>query len=419
MAEKGFGTYGAPAPGEQTGSDKLLVQDAENPNDGYNLTLDQLRTYFHVGIPAGTGLTADQRAFLSRYDEDILIPVVTEDPNPLPPTGAPWFRSDTGNFRHAVETAGAASTTTAGTVVFAPTSGGGLVFDSAAGLGSEGGLAEEVLKIGWDSSDPDSFEVRTSNAQDPQGPGLLSVQIGDITVRSLFQLDRTSQGYYEASGQRVDRGDIVAGQSYHVVLTGQRAAFRAETLVASDIGIAGTPGADGDHGDEGWTPQLAIESDGQRRILRVQALVGGTGDKPADVEGRYLGSTGLVAMKADATDVRGAQGPAGTGSGTAVEAATEAEAEAGTEAGKYISPLTLAEGPGACPGHLGGCDRRDGWPDRRRRRPEERQGYDRLDDREHRRNHGESDPECGFGRCRGFGPDRCREGFVPNAHRCL
>ncbi len=97
----------------------------------------------------------------------------------------------------------------------------------------------------------------------------------------------------------------------------------------------------GEDGTDGWTAQLAVVEDGEKRHLKVSALVGGTGDKPAGIEGMYLGPNGLVAAKADATDIRG---PAGSGgSGGATTFATETEAEAGTEAAKAISPLTLAE----------------------------------------------------------------------------
>ena len=302
MADRDFASFGAPAAGVRTGDDLILVDDvnATTEDSGYNLTLDQVRSFVLSGSEA---LTAEQEEFLSKYADDILIPVVEADPDPLPPTGAPWFILGTGRFRHAVETPGDPSTTTTGTVVFAATSGGGLLFDSAAGLGSEGGLAEEITRLGWDSDDDESFEIRVTNAIDRAGPGLTDATIGSVSVRQLQQLDRTSQGYFELSGQRVARGDIVAGKPYVVTLTGQRAAFRAETLMAENLDLDGTDGADG------WTPVFTEENDGERRLLRIDDWAGGAGAKPAT---GYFGMTGLVADKADATDYRGPAGPTGT-----------------------------------------------------------------------------------------------------------
>lgn len=61
--------------------------------------------------------------------------------------------------------------------------------------------------------------------------------------------------------------------------------------------------------DNGWTPILAVVSDGERRVLRVTDWTGGGGVEPAT--GLYVGAAGLVAEIADAVDVRGAAGPEG------------------------------------------------------------------------------------------------------------
>ena len=64
-------------------------------------------------------------------------------------------------------------------------------------------------------------------------------------------------------------------------------------------------------GDDGWSPQYAIETDGDRRVFKLYEWTGGTGDAPA--ANFYLGATALVPDIADAVDVRGPQGVAGTG----------------------------------------------------------------------------------------------------------
>jgi hypothetical protein len=75
-------------------------------------------------------------------------------------------------------------------------------------------------------------------------------------------------------------------------------------------GPQGDAGATGADGDDGWTPTLAIVSDGARRVQQVIDWVGGTGTKPAT--GKYVGVSGLVDAIGDAVDIRGASG-SGTG----------------------------------------------------------------------------------------------------------
>ena len=71
-------------------------------------------------------------------------------------------------------------------------------------------------------------------------------------------------------------------------------------------GATGATGAQGATGFNGWSPVLAIVSDSDRRVVRVNSWTGGTGTPPAS--GLYLGSSGLVSDIALATDVRGIQG---------------------------------------------------------------------------------------------------------------
>lgn len=71
----------------------------------------------------------------------------------------------------------------------------------------------------------------------------------------------------------------------------------------------GPRGEEGPSGDEGWTPVLAIEPDGARRVQRVVDWTGGEGEKPS--VGKYVGPGGLVADIAFATDIRGGPGEQG------------------------------------------------------------------------------------------------------------
>lgn len=71
-------------------------------------------------------------------------------------------------------------------------------------------------------------------------------------------------------------------------------------------GATGATGAQGAAGFNGWSPILAIVSDSDRRVVRVDSWTGGTGTPPAS--GSYLSSSGLVSDIALATDIRGIQG---------------------------------------------------------------------------------------------------------------
>lgn len=72
-------------------------------------------------------------------------------------------------------------------------------------------------------------------------------------------------------------------------------------------------GGIGDTGDLGWSPELAVVPDGERRVLQVADWVGGTGTAPDT--GQYVGPTGLVSDIAEATDTRGERGPMGVAAG--------------------------------------------------------------------------------------------------------
>lgn len=60
----------------------------------------------------------------------------------------------------------------------------------------------------------------------------------------------------------------------------------------------------------GWTPILAVATDGDRRVLQVVGWDGGSGTIP--IIGVYLGVSGFVSNISDGINVRGAIGPAGS-----------------------------------------------------------------------------------------------------------
>lgn len=79
------------------------------------------------------------------------------------------------------------------------------------------------------------------------------------------------------------------------------------------IAVADLKGDQGDPGLNAWTPVMAVESDGSRRVFKVADWIGGGGTKPA--VNVYIGASGYTANIAEAIDVRGLPGADGSGSG--------------------------------------------------------------------------------------------------------
>ena len=65
----------------------------------------------------------------------------------------------------------------------------------------------------------------------------------------------------------------------------------------------------GAKGDNGWTAELAVVTDGDRRVQQVVDWFGGQGTKPDT--GQYIGSGGFVTDIAQAKDIRGGEGEDG------------------------------------------------------------------------------------------------------------
>lgn len=107
-------------------------------------------------------------------------------------------------------------------------------------------------------------------------------------------------------------------------------------------------------GDDGWQAALAIETDGERRVLKVVDWFGGSGAKPAT--GLYVGAAGLVEAIGDAVDVRGATGAANTltlGTVTTGAAGTDVEIEiTGTVPNQTIN-FTIPRGDTGAAGTIG------------------------------------------------------------------
>lgn len=68
----------------------------------------------------------------------------------------------------------------------------------------------------------------------------------------------------------------------------------------------------GEQGSRGWSPRLAVASDGDRRVLQLAGYVGGDGVEPTIGVGQYISVGGLDPDIADGVDLRGPQGDAGS-----------------------------------------------------------------------------------------------------------
>ncbi|MCF3931840.1 hypothetical protein L1787_00245 [Acuticoccus sp. M5D2P5] len=96
-------------------------------------------------------------------------------------------------------------------------------------------------------------------------------------------------------------------------------------LYGPKSGLAGWGGPTSLAGNS-WSPILAAEADGSRRVMKVADWIGGQGTKPAT--GLYIGPAGFTANIAEAADYRGAEG-----------GATEAQ---GAKADTAVQPADLA-----------------------------------------------------------------------------
>ena len=115
----------------------------------------------------------------------------------------------------------------------------------------------------------------------------------------------------EAPSRGVDGRGVLGKARAPLVTDGRIGDFWVDTAAKKLYGpknAAGWPDNGLIKGDKGWVPTLAGVTDGARRVFRVVDWVGGEGVKPDT--GLYVGATGLVALIADAVDMRGAEGPA-------------------------------------------------------------------------------------------------------------
>ncbi len=115
-------------------------------------------------------------------------------------------------------------------------------------------------------------------------------------------------------------GDAPQGVGNYLGSSGLVTSISDAVDLRGAVGAAGGPGANGTNGingihgldgNHGWTPVLALCSDGERSVLQLTGWTGGSGSTPPGV-GSYIGVSGWVATATEALDLRGMQGPSGS-----------------------------------------------------------------------------------------------------------
>lgn len=154
-------------------------------------------------------------------------------------------------------------------------------------------------------------------------------------------------------GEKGDQG--VAGTNGTNGINGTNGADGADGLSAYELAVnagfsgtiqqwldslVGAAGADGADGSNGWTPNIAIVADGERRVVQVLSWSNGSGTPPTT---GYLGSTGIVTDIAQATNIRGIQGVQGIQGATGATGAQGIQGIQGN-AGTSAYQLAVLEG---------------------------------------------------------------------------
>ena len=188
---------------------------------------------------------------------------------------------------------------------------------------------------------PGAAGMDGADGDDGWSPEFAVVSDGD---RRVLQVSgwQGGEGTPPATGQYVGPSGLVAAAADAVDIRGLRGqqgiqGVQGNPGAAGQPGAQGNPGADGADGDNGWSPEFAVVSDGERRVLQVSDWQGGEGTKPTT--GQYVGPTGLVDAAADAVDVRGAAGATGQTGPAGMTGMTGPRGDAGADG------ATGAQGP--------------------------------------------------------------------------
>lgn len=292
MADRDFGSFGAPAVGERTGDDKLLLQDAST-GQGYNETIDEFTSRLKV-------LTADEEAWLQSA-----LGTRPVDGGPVLPTDAHpdlvFILTDTdganepGIYERKSGSERPKTGSWTATVAFDPTLAGGLVYSFAHGEGHETGLPGEVRQIAVDPAGEEMTILADTDTGLRSGPGDLTLEIREVDGPYSFNPVLDQQDFNVNIDQEIEfRGTvmpgIVAGRAYTITLTtgsNDNAYWTPSGSIWTKVAIE--KGDPGDDGEDGFSPVFAVVAasasaeapSGARRIVKVVDWTASTGaDEP-------------------------------------------------------------------------------------------------------------------------------------------
>ena len=116
-------------------------------------------------------------------------------------------------------------------------------------------------------------------------------------------------GYISTTGLTATIGDAMDFRGVQGIQgpAGETGPTGATGATGADGAAGGPQGDPGAAGDAGWSPVLAADTDGDRRVFQLTDWTGGAGSEPGFIN-YYVGPTGLVATAAEGVDIRGPQG---------------------------------------------------------------------------------------------------------------
>lgn len=126
--------------------------------------------------------------------------------------------------------------------------------------------------------------------------------------------------------------------------------IQGPTGLTGDQGIQGVQGNPGAPGDTGWSPLLAVVTDGARRVFQIVNWVGGTGTPPSSTN-QFIGPVGIVGTAAAAVDIRGPAGADGISPKSLTGSSRSSASASFSTAVTTVQSFTPAGGevvPGSC-----------------------------------------------------------------------
>lgn len=207
------------------------------------------------------------------------------------------------------------------------------VFQLRRGTAAQWTSANPVLAAGEIGLETDTNQFKVGNGsstwtarpyggiQGPQGRSVTSIArtsgtgaAGTTDTYTITYSDSTTSTFQVVNGANgangstptVGVGTVTTGAAGSSVLVTE-----GGTALARTFNFTIPRGDTGATGDKGWSPILAVITDGTRRVLQIVDWAGGAGTKPSTTN-QFIGTTGIVSTAAAAADIRGPAGTDGT-----------------------------------------------------------------------------------------------------------